>query len=269
MRGLIAALLLFVSSSHAYEVPFPSPTAQRKAPPGLEGLVWNKWDTRHFSVLSIDKAEGKEVQSEIESERLGAIGRWSIDGSKDFYCKLVCVKDPDMLKKMFSIDVPICEVRRKSDGTPEVAAIWIDRTRMDLLSSLLLEAELSFGEYPLYIRRGIPLIERPTRSLKSSLGLASEEPCSSIVDLKKSELLFKTDSASFDADSAVLCLMARREFGGVRFASVVASDPADLFGRLGFASQKDLDGTFVRYRKNLLQDLKDGKTPDDYLRSPR
>lgn len=269
MRGLIAALLLFVSSSYAYEVPFPSPTAQRKAPPGLEGLVWNKWDTRHFSVLSIDKSEGKEIQSKIEFERLEIIGRWSIDGSKRFYCKLVCVKDPDMLKKMFSIDAPRCEVRRKSDGNPEFAAIWIDRTRMDLLASLLLEAELSFGGYPLYIRRGIPLVERPTRSLKSSLGLVSEAPCSSIVDGKKSELLFKTDSAAFDADSAVLCLMARREFGRARFSSVVSSNPADLFDRLGFASQKDMDSTFERYRRNLLQDLKDGKTPDDYLRPPR
>jgi hypothetical protein len=263
MKSFFVALFLLVSAASAYEFPFPTPTAQRKAPPGLEGLFWNKWDTDHFSVLSIDKSYGNKVQSFIESERADILRRWSIRGSDDFYCKLVCVKDKEMLKKMFSIDDPRCEVISRSDGTPEVAAIWIDADRIGMLPSLLLEAELSFDEYPLYIKRGVPFFERP--SPKSSLEFASSTPCSSITDAKKSESLFKTNARSFDADSAILCLMARKEFGRLRFAEVARPGESDLPGILGFESQKDLDDTFARYRNNILQDVKDGKTPEDYL----
>lgn len=261
----VAVFLLFLSSC-AFAYDLPSPTAQRKAPPGLEGLVWNKWDTKHFSVLSIDKAIGRAIQSNIEGERLDAIDRWSIKGSEGFYCKLICVKDAEMLRKMFSIDSPRCEVRRKADGTPDVAAIWVDCARMETLPSLLLEAELSFGNHPLYLKRGIALVESPIQSLRSSLTLATDNPCSSLVDDNKSESLFKAERASFDADSAILCLMARREFGRNRFARVVAPGAASVSDVLGFHSQEELDNTFSRYRKNLLQDLKDGKTPDDYLK---
>ena len=267
MRFSFVVFMVIASALASAESPAPSPvpSAQRRAPPGLEGLVWHKWDTDHFSVLSVDKSEGGAIRSIVEQERLSAIQRWGLPNSDDFYCKLVCVSDPDMLKKMFSIDEPRCEVRRRADLSAESVAIWIDQTRMGLLPSLLLEAELSFGKFPLYINRGLPALEKSANAVRSTISSSTSAPCSSITNEKKALELFKSGPPSFDADSAILCLMARREFGSVRFGKALRSSEGDLATSLGFSSQKDLDDTFARYRVNLLQDMKNGKTPDDYL----
>lgn len=265
MRFSFVLFVALVSALASAQSPSPVPSAQRKAPSGLEGLVWHKWDTDHFSVLSVDKSEGGAIRSIVEKERLCAIQRWGLPNSDEFYCKLVCVSDPDMLKKMFSIDEPRCEVRRRADLSAESVAIWIDKTRMNLLPSLLLEAELSFGKFPLYINRGLPALEKSANAVRSTISSSTSATCSSITNEKKALEIFKSSPPAFDADSAILCLMARREFGAVRFGKALRFAEGDLAAGLGFGSQKDLEDAFARYRGNLLQDIKDGKTPDDYL----
>jgi len=268
MRMLVAlALSALMALSAMGQAPFPTVDPMRKAPPGLEGLVWNKWDTNHFSVISLDESSGRSLKSEIESLRQDVLSRWGLRGSESFFCKLVCVPDAEMLRKLFGLQEPKCEVRKSASGGEDCIAIWIDSGRIDLLPSLVAEADISWGGGPLFLQRGVSVLERSPTSIKSVISSASELPLVAVTDSSKSSEAFKKDIGAFDATSASLCLLIRREYGkrAVGIASGDAKVP--LYSRIGFDSQSDFEKTFARYRVNLLKDLASGSTPDEYLGS--
>lgn len=264
MRLFTVAFLLLASAARAQA---PIPTSGPSS--GLEGLVWNKWETKHFAVLSIDFAAGKRLRSDVESAREEVLSRWGLEGSESLFCKLVCVPDPDMLRRLFGLKEPRCEVRRDASGKVELAAIWVDSTRMDLLPSLLLEADLLSGNLPVFVKRGVPILELPPDDVRARLKSAPDSPCSSLLDEKKSADLAKADRAGFDAGCAVLCLMVRREYGASAFGRASSGSAAELPFRMGFRAPSDMDSTFSRYRANLLKDIGSGRTPDQYLGARR
>lgn len=260
MRFVTVAFLMLASVAQAQA---PIPTSGSSS--GLEGLVWNKWETKHFAVLSIDLAAGKRLRSGVESAREDVLSRWSLKGSDTLFCKLVCVPDPDMLRRLFGLKEPRCEVRRDASGKVELAAIWVDSTRMDLLPSLLLEADLLSGDLPAFVKRGVPILELPPDEVRAKLKSAPDSPCSSLLDEKKSADLAKADGKGFDASCALLCLMVRREYGGAAFGRASSGSASELPSRMGFRAPADMDSTFSRYRTNLLKDIGSGMTPDQYL----
>lgn len=260
MRFVTIALIFFASVAQAQA---PIPTSGTS--PDLQGLVWNKWETKHFVVLSIDFATGKRLRSRVEEARDEVLSRWGLKGSDHFFCKLVCVPDRAMLQSLFGLKEPRCEVRRDATGKVELAAIWIDSTRMYLLPSLIAEADLLHGDFPAFVQRGVPILELPADEIRERLKSAPDTPCSSILDEKKSAELVKADRRGFDADCALLCLMARKEYGLKAFGMVALSPSVGLHSRVGFKDAADMDKTFSRYRANLLKDIDAGSTPNEYL----
>lgn len=260
MRFFTVALLLVASVVQAQT---PIPTSGTSS--GLEGLVWNKWETKHFAILSIDFSAGKILRSDVEYARERALSRWGLRGSDSLFCKLVCVPDPGMLQRLFGLKEPRCEVRRGASGKVELAAIWIDSTRIDLLPSLLLEADLLSGDLPSFVKRGVPILELSPDGVRGRLKGAPDSPCSSLLDEVKSAELSKSDRKGFEADCALLCLMVRKEYGGAAFGRAASGSASDLHARMGFKSASDMDKTFSRYRSNLLKDIDAGRTPDQYL----
>jgi len=261
--------LLICHPAVGEDAPLPTYGVERKAPPGMEGLVWNKWDTDHFVVLSIDKSQGSELFSDAESLRAETLARWALSGNDSFFCKLVCVPDADMLRKLFGLKEPKCEVRRSKSGDVELAAIWIDHGRIRDLPSLVAEAELEFSPHQRFLRRGLPILERDAESIRASVAKASDSACSSILDERSSAAMEKSDRLGFDASCALLCLMIRREYGSAAFGSAVRCSPSSLHEEMGFRSASDFDKTFARYRDNLLHDIESGDTPDEYLSPAR
>jgi hypothetical protein len=268
MRILVAlALPTLMALSAMGQAPFPTVDPVRKAPPGLEGLVWNKWDTDHFSVISLDESAGRALKSEIESTRRDVFLRWGLRESESFFCKLVCVPDAEMLRKLFGLQEPRCEVRKSASGGDDCVAIWIDSGRIDLLPSLVAEADISWAGGPLFLQRGVSVLERSPTSIKSVISAASELPLAAVTNSSKSSEAFKKDLGAFDAASASLCLLIRREYGRIAFGKASENENTPLYLRMRFGSQADFDKTFARYRANLLKDIGSGTTPDEYLGS--
>jgi hypothetical protein len=253
MRKALCLLLLCASASLASEP--PRPVASRETPPGLEGLVWNKWDTPNFVVISLDKGQGSSIRGEAESTLGSFLERWHLSPSKR-ECKLVCVPDAVMLKRLFGLSEPRCEVRRSDSGVE--AAIWIDVGRKDLLPSLIAESELLSGDCAAFAVRGVPLLESSASTVRERLLASIDAPLAPAVG--KSD---EVDAKVVEANAALLCLLVRKEFGGVAFGR--ASSSESPWVALGFSSEGEFASTFARYRANLSADLKSGRTPDGYL----
>ena len=126
------------------------------------------------------------------------------------------------------------------------------------------ESELLRGNFKPFLKRGIPLLEGPPSRTRAELSSSSEMRMSSFLSPS-------TDGPESDAtkNSALLCLLVRKEFGLVVFGKVVSDPSEPLHEILGFSSESDLESTYARYRSNLLSDIKGGITPDKYLIAPR
>lgn len=258
MRKILLLIALFATPLFGEEV--PQPAAKREPPPGLEGLVWNKWDTPNFTVISLDKSQGLSMRSEAESVRSSFLERWSLAAPKR-ECKLVCVPDAVMLKRLFGLSEPRCEVVRSESGEVR-AAIWIDIKRKDLLPSLVAEAELSNDGFRSFAQRGIPILERSASEVREKLGAMGDPPLATVLAGAKPD----SDAEDLDRNSAMLCLMVRKELGSRAFAAASASSPRQVHEELGFDSLDEMDKTFRRYRAYLISDLRVvGRTPDGYL----
>lgn len=245
------------------EVPVPAIEFARKPPPGLEGLVWNKWDTDHFSVLSIDKDQGLSLCRSVELERRELLDRWGLKDSDSFYCKLVCTPDAEMLRRLFGLKDPRCEVKRSDSGAPESISIWVDTERLSRLPHLLAEAEMGRGGLPGFVKRGVAIVELGPDVVRESLSSDSALGLPEVLDDAKA------GSKDFDSAAAFLCLLVRKEYGRGAFGKASSAAAADLAGLMGFKSPEDMSTTFERYKENLKADLKSGRTPNEYLGAGR
>jgi len=254
--GLV--LSVFHQNDARSQVPVPAAQSLPKAPPGLEGLSWNKWDTDHFVVISLDKSEGSALKSQVESMRSSVVGRWGIKPNSGLNCKLVCVPDAKMLKRLFGLSEPAFEVLGSDGSGRSSCAIWFDMERSLLLPSLLAEAELSSDRSGDLARFGIPALERSPSHVREVVSSCSD------ADLKTFLASKDRSSEGFRRGAVVACLMVRKELGLVAFSGATgSSDP--LHKSLGFGTEERLYSTLSRYRSNLVEDIRNGRTPDEYL----
>lgn len=257
---LVTFLFVFLAASLS-AAQTPVPTVASGSNSGLEGLEWNKWDTDHFVVISINRASGSRIRSEAESAREEVLNRWGLKSQAEGKCKLVVVPDDAMLKRLFGISDPRCEVRKSASGSTE-SAIWIDEERLSLLPSLVAELELSNEGFRTFARRGIPILERSAAEVREKLGAMGDPSLATVLDGPKPD----SDAEDLDRNSAMLCLMVRKELGSRAFAAAAISSPRQVHEELGFASLDEMDRTFRRYRAYLLSDLRvTGRVPDEYL----
>lgn len=259
---LIVALLA-VSPAGQCQVPTPALYEQKKVPPDLEGLYWNKWDTDNFVVISLDKSRGSSMRHEAESVRDEVLRRWSLPEVSRGRCKIVIVPSAKLLKRLFGLSEPKCEVN-KSGANGIESAIWVDEERLGDLSSLVVERELLCGDFRPFLKRGIPLLESVPSQTRAELSSSSDMKISAFLNVGSD-----SEDAEVLKNSALLCLLVRKEFGSRVFGKLLSNSSDSLHGLLGFASEADLESTYARYRANLLPDLKSGRTPDEYLSAPR
>lgn len=241
--------------ANGQEIPVPAISEDSRD----KNLVWNKWETENFIVLSLDYGSGLKIKSSVESQMYALQKRWGInDDDFSTKCKLVCVPDPKTLKRFFSLDFPKAEIKSRNGDT----AIWIDSDRIEELDGLLVSVCLK-DKAP-YIRKGIPLIMRGPKFLSEKISSSADSLAT--ISLAKEEEYSKMNPEEremFDANSAVLCLFIRREFGLDAFSSLVSGrSPQSV---CGFKDAKSFESTISRYVKNIKDDVKSGKTPSSYL----
>lgn len=238
-----------------------------------ENFTWNKWETENFIILSIEKDQGLSLKGIVESLKDQHSERWGLEktGLKA-KCKVVCVRDADMLKRFFGVDSPRAETRRDDSGKISTSAIWLDFKRMQELPSLvafICASDDSLGDNKFYVQRGISLLSLPSERVKSELVQSTKLnfPEVSSFNSEKWIALTPQDRALFDRKSALVCLMLRKEFGEERFLKFLrgAQDQDSIRSVYGFKDMSEFNGTLNRYSENLSKDIGEGITPDSYV----
>lgn len=259
MRFLL--FLLFVAipvAAFPQDPPVPSVSASDVR----KGMVWNKWETKNFVILSIDRRFGERMKASLESDRLIACENWGIFAdSLPVKCKFVCVPDASLLEELFSIKFPRSEIKRDESDRIREIAIWIDQERMYELGDLLVS--ISLHDAPVYVQRGVGTLSRSAAQSISSVSSASFEDLflKNRVEFAKMK---DEEKASFDSRSAVVCLFLRKEFG--KRALERAAAGARPNEACGFEDNSSFFSTLNRYFTNLKSDLRSGRTPDHYLK---
>jgi hypothetical protein len=234
-----------------------------------QDLAWNKWDVGNFVILSLDKSQGLHLKSNICDMCDEALEGFGMGSDLSGSYKIVCVPDNATLKKMFGLDSSHVE----SDGVS--GSVWLSMEESEMLPSLLVSAcaEDAAPKVGFFVLRGAYRLSKPTKFVESALAEATEVDSESLFKTTKEQWLKKNekDREAFDRESALCCLMFRKEIGKVRFSKFInrhylknamdESSPSSL----GFKDFSHLDSVLSRYSKNLSSDLRDGKTPHEYL----
>lgn len=238
-----------------------------------EKFTWNKWETESFIILSIEKDHGLSLKGSLESLKDECSERWGLEKtSLKAKCKVVCVRDAEMLKRFFGVDSPRAETRRDSSGKISTSAIWLDFKRIQELPSLVMficASDGSFGSNKLYIQRGMSLLSLPSERVKSELKQSGKLDFAEVSSLNSEKWfdLSPQDRALFDRRSALVCLMLRKEFGQERFLNFLSGsqDQDSVRSVYGFGDAAEFNGTLNRYSENLSKDIGEGITPDSYV----
>lgn len=244
MRTLFAFLLLMGSALSAEQfVP--------NLDESLKGLVWNKWETDNFIVLSIDFSYGNKLKGSIENKKKELFKSLEVDDKRlPFKCKIICVQNPRMLKKFFSLDHPKFEIRENE------MAIWIDQERIHFLKGLL--AGVCFYDKPLFLREGLSVIMSDSEYASDIIVSSDFSPACDIFSVSET-------SPDIRSGSAIVCLLIRREFGIRVLSRILSLDGADPISVCGFENSEVMNNVIKVYSENLRSDLKSGRTPSWYL----
>lgn len=246
----------------------PAPTEVKDLE--TKDLVWNKWETKNFIILSIDKSQGLYLKNNIERIKTEVITKWGLndfDFASD--CKLVCVTNKDLLKKLFKLDNSRSEIRKDSSGKITLSVIWfyLDEDINSKITDICLgEIEQnSKNKIPLFCKKGISRLNQNIDNIKKDLCDKSLLKINSKdVISKKIEDLSKIENLDlYEKQCALLCLLFRKEYGQENFLRYLNNN--DLEKSFGIIKFEDLDKILAKYSENLINDLENNKVPKEYI----
>ena len=257
-------------------------------PKDLEGLAWNRWTSKNFIVCSLNDPQAQYLHKHLELVKGWTFTRWGMyDVDFSTQCKLICVDDKDLFKRLFNLDNTKIEVRRDSEGRiiETVIFLLIDGPPSDTVPFPLTEiclAELSQkynSSFDFWVYKGVSYIngtldqirERITE-LKDFSNSESSYPFKDVFEMtnEKYKNLSQEQKRIFENFSIAMCLFIRKEFGQesfLKFLQVSSESSAEEAIRtvLKFQGYEDFSNTFKRYVRDLSGDILSKKTPDSYL----
>lgn len=251
--------------------------------PEIKGLAWHRYVTSNFTILSLEDDQGLWMKNNLEDIKYWCMTRWGFEDirlSKE--CRIFCVPDSSMLKKLFDLDSSRVEVRRK-DGAIEITAMWIsldDKPARVVPTNLtkVLMAEMGQAQksaLPCWAVSGISMLNGTLQDIRyeiSSLSSGKCMPMESLLEMSydQHDKLSADKKRVFDSQSAAMMLLVRKEFGEVKTHSLI--EYASKHGNakavrdvLGFRNVQDFEKTFLRFLSGLGGDIKAKVTPDSYL----
>lgn len=297
MRLLLSSLILIALSVSCFgdepirkvTLPLEVRAELSEVPDAIKGKVWNRWTSENFTVLSLNDTQAQYLHKHLELVKVWVFSRWGLyDVPFTAECKLICVDDPELFKKMFKIDGTRVEIRRESSNKIDESVIFIlinddpsHTIPVPLTEVCLAEFALRYeqSEFPWWAVRGMSLLNGSLDQIRSSLhefAPAVEQSqrvyfSDGLFEMNKQTYMELNDDKKriYDNCAMVFCLMLRQEFGQKSFhlflkGSVDGSDN-EVVEILGFDNNDDFDRTFKRYMIDLIRDIKANKTPDSYL----
>jgi hypothetical protein len=259
----------------------------RGVPKELESLVWNRWTSKNFVVCSLNDSQAQYLHKHLELVKSWMFLRW---GMKDIdfstTCKLICVEDKELFKKLFNIENTKVEIRRDENKkiTETVIFLLIDGTPsqtvpVPLTQICLAEFSQKFRvDFKTWIYKGFSHLNDSLIKIRENLNKLEDYKNNNLLTVKdlvdfdneKYKQLKDEDKKIFDCYSMYLCLMVRKEFGEDLFLNFIQECSKENFeyaikNVLKFDSVEHFDKSFQRYLKDLSNDVKLGKTPNYYL----
>lgn len=256
----------------------------------IRDKVWNRWTTRNFVVCSLSDKHAKYLHDNLETIKTWLFQRWGFyDVDFKSECKLICVSDAELFKKLFQLDSSSVEIRRNADGSIKESVIFLllndspaKTVPMALTEVCLAEFEQAYSvKFGWWIHRGMAVLNGTVSNIKKNISVQmivinSEDP----IFLSKS--LFETTEETyktfdlerremFDRVAMMFCLMLKKEFGVLKYQKImegtaIGKNPEEaLQAILGFKNYEDFNQSFERYIKDLVEDIANEKTPDSYL----
>lgn len=274
---LFAAVFFLVFSSFCFGDEASKaiyPFAEKKANQD-DGLVWNKWDTENFVVLSLDKSQGLKLKALVEPVKSSVCENWFLDiPSLPVRCKIMFVPNRELLAKLFNIDAPHVEVRRDAEGKASLCAIWMTNEDIELLPflicSICVADDVCLNKQSLLVQRGVSFLSKPLDYTRRDIVEPGQINAKHLLSMTREKWISLTpkEKQVFDAQSAVVCLLLRKEFGSELFSRLATSpnqDESSLRLIYGFKNLEQLDSILKRYSENLIKDIYRGIVPDSYL----
>lgn len=238
---------------------------QTELPEKYKDLVWNKLDTKNFIILSIDKNQGNIIKSNIENLKSNIVSKWGlVDFDFSVPCKIICVTNKDLLLDLFKVDVIHYETRKEQNGKIILNAIWLYYDEFKNIEYSL--SNVCFDELenirnkkiPPYIKKGMCYLSKDISVIKKELS-----------DLDSPEINFpqlvsekEENIKNYEKQSAIACLLFRKEFGQTNFINYLNNNDLSNFGS---NDAKIINDILNRYYKNLKSDLQENKVPNSYL----
>lgn len=258
-------------------------------PKELEGLQWNRWTSKNFTVCALNDTQAQYLHQHLELVKGWAFARWGlyeIDFSVE--CKIIGVDDPALFKKLFNLDATRVEVRRDATGKIRESIIFLlmnGRPSETVPVPLTEVCMAEFGQkyntkMPVWSARGmaqlngtLPQIRERVAEVKVLIGRNDPLYFSKGLMEMDAEAYAKLDEPRkrlFDNCSMMFCLLVRREFGQDNFLRVMkgASEGKSeqaLQQVLRFNDYAAFDRSLKRFMTDLTNDVAAGKTPDSYL----
>lgn len=264
----------------------PVPMTMEEAPdPALKDKVWHRSQTKNFTILSLDKGQGSYLFENLEHIKRWTFTRWGLpDMDFSAECRVVCVPDAAMMKKLFRVEGSKVE-SRKEDGKIKLHVIWVvfDKRPTECLPSAMTMVCLTEFEQqhdvtiPFWVRRGMavlnlsmPQIKGTLRSMNEAISKREKVYFSNAFFGMTREAFLQADAETqkvYDAQATVMCLLFRKEFGQYNFLRFISAPSTEQHLRevIGFRSFDEFDKTFKRYMYYLSQDVVGGQTPREYL----
>lgn len=234
-------------------------------------LQWNRYVVGNFTIMSIDNNQGKWLSQNISRIKSWAITRWGFNDvpfTKE--CRIFCVPNQELLKKLFNLSESKCEVK---DG---VIAMWLVLDKESNISRQLTTAY--FYEYdkniPYFAQKGISILNSADSRnqlvfladvIKRDKNVFVSERMFNMTEQEYKKLKFENQKV-FDVQSVALCLMLRKEFGEVKFQRFVHMSSEDgLRNVYGFRNFKQFDKSYIAFMTDLSNDIISSRMPESYL----
>jgi hypothetical protein len=231
----------------------------------IKDLIWNRYQTDNFTILSIDKKQGEYLFKNIENIKKQCLKRWGLKDtviSKD--CRIMLTPNKELLRRLFGLQSHRIEFR------DNVAAIWLDAEDSNYFNNSVneiitevclrdLDPTLSFTAY-----KGMSKLNTSLDNIKQILSRVGEtQPGTNFLKVteKDYQKMSQENKDKFDTESLLFCLMLKKEFGETKLLEYFLGKNEKI---CGFDS-KSLSGSYNRYYRDIFKELKENKIPDSYL----
>lgn len=292
LRIFIALFVLVATPSYANDsiIKVTKPSELNKSsqiPKELEGLQWNRWTSKNFTVCCLNDVQAQYLHKHLELVKTWTFARWGLyDIDFSTNCKIIGVDNPDLFKKFFNLDSTKVEIIRDSSGHIKETVIFLLITDkpshvvpIPLTEVCMAEfAQKYNANFSMWSIRGMSLLNGTFDQIRERISevaplLDKEETLfftKKLMEMDREQYLKLSENKKrlYDNCALMLCLMIRKEYGQDSYLKLIktASEKENAVKKvLKFGGYQTFDKAFKRYMTDLTKEVISGKTPDRYL----